>query len=134
MLALLLSFNASSQIVDLSKKEYKNGQLNGVCIKYAPQLSPTSPLQIISITQYKDNVMHGKSIEYYTLTGSKKRELEYYDGLKHGKEKYWTINGVLIFYKKYQLKSNSFFNINISSWDKRLQKEKEIINNFLIKK
>jgi len=39
-----------------------------------------------------------------------------------------------LFYKKYQLKSNSFFNINISSWDKRLQKEKEIINNFLIKK
>jgi len=39
-----------------------------------------------------------------------------------------------LFYKKYQLKSNSFFNTNISSWDKRLQKEKEIINNFLIKK
>jgi len=39
-----------------------------------------------------------------------------------------------LFYKKYQLKSNSFFNINISSWDKRLQKEKEIISNFLIKK
>jgi antitoxin component YwqK of YwqJK toxin-antitoxin module len=54
---------------------------------------------VIKREEYRNDLLHGLSEERYLATLSKKHHVEYQNGLKHGIEKVWTIDGKLIFYK-----------------------------------
>lgn len=74
-------------------QQYHNGLKNGI-YEERDVLG-----NVIKIEEYKNNVNHGISEERYLATLSKKHIVVYQNGLKHGIEKVWTIDGKLIFYK-----------------------------------
>jgi antitoxin component YwqK of YwqJK toxin-antitoxin module len=83
-------------------QEYRFGSKHGFYKEYSLEsIGPNSEQVCLKSQQWANHMQHGVEEERFLATQSKKRYCEFYEGLKHGVEKIWTITGKMIFYKRY---------------------------------
>jgi len=83
-------------------QQYKFGTKNGYYKEYAVEDDDDGNQKLLKHQEWQNGMLHGVEREWFLAYQTKKRYCQYYEGNKHGTEKVWTINGKLIFYKKYE--------------------------------
>lgn len=80
-----LKFNNLGRVEEM--EQYRLGKLHGTKIKYYSGF----PLEIES---YKDGIPHGTFVKFYQ-NRNKQQEVEYVNGVQHGKFRYYNEDGIL---------------------------------------
>lgn len=83
-------------------QQYRFGVKNGYYREYTKALNESDEQFVLKHQEWKNGMLHGEEHEWHLASRSKKHQCQYFEGLKHGTEKVWTITGKLFFYKKYE--------------------------------
>lgn len=83
------------------KQQYRFGMKHGIYKEFSLECDDTNDQILVKYQEWQNGMLHGKEESRFLATKSKKKYCEYYEGLKHGTEKIWTITGKIIFFKKY---------------------------------
>lgn len=82
-------------------QQYRFGTKHGYYKELSLEENDDGKQTELKYQEWQNGMLHGKEEEVFLATKSQKRFCEYYEGLKHGVEKIWTITGKIIFFKKY---------------------------------
>lgn len=83
-------------------QQYKFGSKHGYYKEFSSEENSEGRQIILKYQEWQNNMLHGKEQEWYLAFQTKKRYCEFFEGVKHGSEKMWTINGKMWMFKKWR--------------------------------